>query len=67
MITGATRIAGVIGHPVRHSLSPALHNAAFLAANLDWVYVSFDVAPGCAGAALEAVRTLGICGPDKRR
>lgn len=53
---------GVIGHPVAHSLSPVLHNAAFRALGLDWAYLAFDVAPGSAGAALEAVRTLGMEG-----
>ena len=61
-ITGTTRLAAVIGHPVRHSLSPTLHNAAFAAAGLDWIYVAFDVAPGAAGDALVAMRTLGIDG-----
>jgi shikimate dehydrogenase len=55
-------IAGVIGSPVAHSLSPAIHNAAFRAAGLDWVYVAFDVAPGRAGAALDATRLLGLRG-----
>ena len=36
----------VIGDPVRHSLSPAIHNAAFAAAGLDWVFVAFEVAGG---------------------
>lgn len=62
MITGATRVAAVIGHPVAHSLSPALHNAAFGADGAEWVYTAFDVAPGRAGAALEAMRTLGLGG-----
>ena len=52
----------MIGHPVHQSLSPALHNAAFAAGGLDWTYVAFDVAPGSAGAALDAMRTLGIGG-----
>jgi shikimate dehydrogenase len=52
----------VIGHPVRHSLSPALHNAAFDAAGLDWRLVAFDVAPGGAEDAIAAMRTLGIGG-----
>ena len=60
--TGATRLAAVIGAPVRHSLSPALHNAAFAATGLDWVYVALEVAPGRAAAALDAVRVLGIAG-----
>ena len=36
----------LIGSPIAHSLSPAIHNAAFAAAGLDWVYVAFEVAPG---------------------
>ena len=56
------RVAAVIGSPVRHSLSPALHNAAFRAAGLDWVYVAFEVAPGVAAEALAAMRTLGLGG-----
>jgi shikimate dehydrogenase len=55
-------VAAVIGSPVAHSLSPAIHNAAFRAAGLDWVYVAFEVAPGRAGAALDAVRVLGVRG-----
>lgn len=55
-------VAAVIGHPVAHSLSPALHNAAFAAGGLDWTYVAFDVAPGAARGALDAMRTLGIGG-----
>ena len=62
MITGATRLAAVIGSPVRHSLSPALHNAAFDAAGLDWRMVAFEVAPGDGAAAVAAMRTLGIGG-----
>lgn len=56
------RVAAVIGSPVQHSLSPALHNAAFRAAGLDWLYVAFEVAPGAATAALDAMRTLGLGG-----
>lgn len=61
-ITGATRLAAVIGHPVRHSLSPALHNAAFRAAGIDWCFVAFDVAPGAAREAVAAMQSLGIGG-----
>jgi shikimate dehydrogenase len=61
-ITGATRLAAVIGHPVRHSLSPALHNAVFEAGGLDWRFVAFDVHPGGAAEAVAAMRTLGIGG-----
>ena len=61
-LSGQTRVAGVIGAPVRHSLSPALHNAAFEARGLDWAYVAFEVAPGHAGDALLGMRALGIEG-----
>ena len=61
-ISGATRLAAVIGDPARHSLSPALHNAAFAATGLDWVYLAFDVARGRAVDALAAMRVLGVEG-----
>ncbi len=59
---GSTRLAGVIGHPIRHSLSPAILNRAFRELGLDWVYVAFDVEPGGAQGALESMKTLGIAG-----
>jgi shikimate dehydrogenase len=52
----------VIGDPVEHSLSPALHNAAFAAARIDWIYVAFPVKRGRAAAAVAAMRTLRIAG-----
>jgi shikimate dehydrogenase len=52
----------VIGDPVRHSLSPILHNAAFSALDLDWVYVAFEVVAVDLAAALAGVRALGIDG-----
>ena len=57
-----TRLAAVIGDPVRHSRSPVLHNAAFEATGLNWAYVAFPVAAGSAAAALAAMRVLGIEG-----
>ena len=57
-----TRVAAVIGDPVRHSLSPRLHNAGFAALGLDWCYVAYPVADGQAEQAIEAMRTLGIEG-----
>jgi shikimate dehydrogenase len=62
MISGSTRLAAVIGLPVRHSLSPALHNAAFAARDLDWVYVALEVQVGGVPAALAGVRALGFGG-----
>ncbi len=57
-----TRLAAVIGEPVGHSLSPALHNAAFRALDLDWVYLAFEVVSGDAGRALAGMSSLGIDG-----
>lgn len=62
MISGQTTVAAVIGDPVAHSLSPALHNAAFEAAGLDWVYVALPVPAGRAAAAVDAMRTMGLGG-----
>lgn len=62
MTTGATRTAGVIGWPVRHSLSPVIHGAAFAATGLDWTYLAFPVAPGDAPQAIAGMRALGIEG-----
>jgi shikimate dehydrogenase len=61
-ITGATRVAAVIGDPVRHSLSPVLHNAAYRELGLDWVYVAFEVPDGGTRGALEAMRVLDLAG-----
>lgn len=62
MISGATRAAGVMGSPVRHSLSPAIFNAAFSASGLDWAYLAFDVPEGAAGLAMAGMRALGLEG-----
>lgn len=55
-------MAAIIGDPVRHSLSPAMHNAAFAALGLDWVYVAFEVPLGGAPAAVAGARALGLVG-----
>lgn len=60
--TGRTRVAAVIGSPVRHSLSPVIHNAAFKVHGVDWVYTAFEVPPQQAGAAIDAMRVLGLAG-----
>lgn len=60
--TGSTRVAAVIGSPVRHSLSPVLHNAAFEAAGVDWVFVALDVASGRGRHAVAAMRALQLAG-----
>ena len=42
-VSGKTRICGLIGDPVEHSISPAMHNAAFEELGLDYLYLSFRV------------------------
>lgn len=61
-ITGATGFAGVIGDPVRHSLSPTLHNAAYAALGLDLAYGAFVVHAGDAALALAGAKALGFVG-----
>jgi shikimate dehydrogenase len=63
-INGATRTLGVIGWPVEHSLSPAIHNAAFAALGLDWAYVPLPVHPGRLGPAIAGLRGLGFAGAN---
>lgn len=62
MLTGHTRLAAVVGSPIRHSLSPAIFNAAFEAAGLDWAYAAFEVTGGHGSAAVDAMRALGLAG-----
>ena len=57
-----TRLLGVIGHPIGHSLSPQMHNASFEASGLDYLYVAMDVRPGYLPAAVDGLRALGFRG-----
>jgi shikimate dehydrogenase len=71
-ISGKTAVTGLIGFPVGHSISPAMHNAAFAHLGLDWCYVAFPVRPERLGEAIGGVRALGIRGinvtvPHKER
>ncbi len=61
-ITGRTRVVGVWGHPVGHSRSPIMHNAALSALGLDWVYTAFDVPPARLADAVAGVRGLNLVG-----
>jgi len=68
-ITPRTQLCAVIGNPVKHSLSPAIHNAAFAELGLDFVYTAFrveDVASALAGMrALENFRGMSVTIPHK--
>jgi shikimate dehydrogenase len=55
----------LLGHPVEHSLSPAMQNAAFAAAGLDWEYVLWDVRPDELEAAVQEVEYANVTAPYK--
>ena len=61
-ISGKTKICGLIGSPVEHTMSPAMHNAAFEEMGLDYRYVAFEVDGGDIGAAVAGMRALKIRG-----
>lgn len=61
-IKGSTNVVGLIGNPVEHSFSPPMHNAAFKALNMDYVYVAFDVLPENLGNAIMGGKALNIKG-----
>lgn len=62
MITGKTKIIGIFGDPVEHSLSPVIHNEAFQHLGLDYCYVAFRVKKEKLKEATEAIRALNIKG-----
>jgi shikimate dehydrogenase len=61
-ITGRTKITGLFGYPVEHTLSPAMHNAAFARLAMDFCYLPFLVHPDSLGKAVDAVRALNMAG-----
>ncbi len=61
-LSGRTLLTGIFGDPVEHSLSPAMHNAAYAALGLDRAYVPFHVRPAELVRAIRAVIALGILG-----
>jgi shikimate dehydrogenase len=60
--TKQARLFGVLGDPVDHSLSPAMHNAAFAAARLPYLYLRYHVPVAALAGALEEARRLGMGG-----
>ena len=62
MITGKTKLLGVIGHPVEHSLSPVMHNAALAKLGLDYVYLPFPISPENLATAIAGFASIGIVG-----
>lgn len=69
-ITGHTRLTGLLGRPVAHSISPLMHNEAFRQLGLDYVYLCFDVGEAELKTAVEGLKAIGVRGfnctmPDK--
>lgn len=62
MITGKTKVIGIFGDPVEHSLSPVIHNAAFEYLGLDYCYVAFHVKKDSLKDAVQAIRALNLVG-----
>ncbi|MBD2294485.1 shikimate dehydrogenase [Anabaena sphaerica FACHB-251] len=61
-ITGKSKLLGVIGYPVEHSLSPVMHNAALSKLGLDYVYLPFPIAPENLETAIAGFAAIGIVG-----
>ncbi len=62
LITGTTKICGIIGDPIEHTMSPVMHNAAFRQLGMDCVYLPFRVGKEAVGRAIEGVKALNIRG-----
>lgn len=58
----STTLLGLFGHPVHHSLSPSIHNAAFRASGLNWIYLAFEVEPSGLRRAFEGCRAIQVVG-----
>src|SRR5437764_4906204 len=61
-ISAGTRYVAVYGHPVKHSASPAMHNAALSALGLDWRYLAFDVNPDNLNEAINGAKAMKFIG-----
>ncbi len=62
MVDAKTKVVGLIGHPVEHSFSPIMHNAAFKDKGLNYIYVAFDVLPENLKYVIDGAKALGIVG-----
>lgn len=61
-ITGRTKLTALLGSPVSHSISPAMHNEAYRLLGLDYAYLAFDVSPTQLNVAVDGLVTVGIRG-----
>ena len=62
VVSGKTKVCGLIGDPVEHTMSPTMHNAAFRELGLDYLYLPFRVKKGELGKAVDGMRALNIRG-----
>lgn len=72
IINHTTKIVGIIGHPIKHSLSPMMHNLSFKSQGLNYIYLPFDIPTSALKESLKAANILGIKGlnvtlPHKER
>lgn len=61
-ITGKTKILGIFGYPIGHTISPAMHNAVIKALGLDMMYLPFEVKPSELREAIKCIKSIGIIG-----
>lgn len=61
-VTGYTKVLGIFGYPVEHSLSPLMQNAAIEAMGLNYIYIPFEIHPEELETAVKGIRSLGISG-----
>ena len=62
VVSGKTKVLGILGYPVYHSASPLMHNAMASLLNIDYVYVPFRVPPSFLKQALEGIKALDVLG-----
>lgn len=63
-ITGHTELIGLMAYPIRHSSSPAMHNAAFAKLGLDYAYLAFEVGNEDLEGAVQGLRSLKLKGSN---
>ncbi len=63
-ITGASQVVFILGHPVSHSLSPAMHNAAFEKLYLPWLYTPLDISPREIASVVKMMRAFNVRGAN---
>jgi len=62
ILSGKTKVCGIIGDPIEHSMSPVMHNAAFRELGIDYVYIPLRVAPEGLRRAIDGMRALNMRG-----